>query len=505
MELYDGITNISIVGSDLPVILELMYNIYTVKENFLIEPTTNFSVISNSGGLPPIVELNYNQVNEEIQTDTIFSGIVKNTADISLNPREPKYCSLQILSYKTLLSEGDTLDFVISNKTINEAIEMVVNAISSYGFVLGDINILNGDDVIGAYSTLNKTAYDVFQYLAEISGSKWKTRVIDDNTLAIDFYDPTLMPEGKTIEYTKEWAEENDIVDIKFKYGTYDYRNKQIMLSNAMFGDVTYQERFVANGYSYDYITAERIGRVSSITVNGVEKTIATSNEKDNGIYANFYYKSGDSTFSQNNSDTILAPGSIIQLEYIPIINGREIISNADEIDRVANQLNVKGVISRYEERNDVTDSNELINVGSTYLKYKGEAEITLSVTTHNNNLYEVGQVVQFNAPIGKLNRQYMVKSKEINILAIGENTWDLFYTYEMSSSFNSEKAINWFDNQRNKTQGNISEGQYINRNIDIENIANVIWDNLQVQEVTVDETYPVENTLNSVIETIIE
>lgn len=80
MELYNGTTNISIVGNDLPIILELMYNIYTVKENFLIEPTTNFSVVSNSGGLPPIVELNYNQVNEIIQTDTIFSGIVKNTA-----------------------------------------------------------------------------------------------------------------------------------------------------------------------------------------------------------------------------------------------------------------------------------------------------------------------------------------------------------------------------------------------------------------------------------------
>ena len=56
-------------------------------------------------------------------SELIFSGIVKNTSDISLNPREPKYCSIQILSYKTLLSEGDTLDFVISNKTINEAID----------------------------------------------------------------------------------------------------------------------------------------------------------------------------------------------------------------------------------------------------------------------------------------------------------------------------------------------------------------------------------------------
>lgn len=261
---------------------------------------------------------------ENGSSELIFSGIVKNTSDISLNPREPKYCSIQILSYKTLLSEGDTLDFVISNKTINEAIQMVVDSVSKYGFVIGNVNILNGNDIIGAYSTLNKTAYDVFQYLAEISGSKWQTRVIDDTTLAIDFYDPTLMPRGTTIEYTKEWAEANDLVDLKFKYGTYDYRNKQIMLSSEMFADITYSERFVANGYSYEYVTADRIGRVTSIKVNGVEKTIADQVEKDNGVYANFYYKSGDTSFTQNNSDSILASGSVIQLEYTPIINGRD-------------------------------------------------------------------------------------------------------------------------------------------------------------------------------------
>ena len=112
---------------------------------------------------------------------------------------------------------------------------------------------------------------------------------------------------------------------------------------------------------------------------------------------------------------------------------------------------------------------------------------------------------MDFIAPIGNLSKQYLVKSKEINIIAVGNGTWELFYTYELSSTFNVEKAINWFDNQRNKSQGNITEGSYINRNIDIESTANIIWDNLQVQEVEVDETYPVENTLDSVIETIIE
>ena len=81
----------------------------------------------------------------------IFSGVIKNTAEASLNPRDPHFINLQVLDFKTFLSEGDILDFVISEKTIEEAIEMVTNAISSYGIVLGNIDILNGDDVIGAY------------------------------------------------------------------------------------------------------------------------------------------------------------------------------------------------------------------------------------------------------------------------------------------------------------------------------------------------------------------
>ena len=108
--------------------------------------------------------------------DLIFAGIVKNSGKVSLRPTDPKYCSLQILDYKTLLSEGETLDFVINNKTINEAIQMVIDACSDYGFVAGNINLSNGTDIINAYSTLNKTPYDVFQYLADISQAKWFTR-----------------------------------------------------------------------------------------------------------------------------------------------------------------------------------------------------------------------------------------------------------------------------------------------------------------------------------------
>lgn len=442
---------------------------------------------------------------ENGNTDLIFSGMVKNTSDISLNPYEPKYSSIQILDYKTLLSEGNTLDFVISNKTILEAIQMVIDAISDYGFQLGNVNILNGNDVIGAYSTFNKTAYDVFQYLADISGARWITRVIDDDTRAIDFYDPTLMPRGTQIEYTKEWAEENDIVSLSFKIGTYNYRNKQVILSDKVKADIDYTEYFVGDSYTREFTLSSPVNDVDSVKVNGVSVSVASEAEKSIGVYADFYYKYDSNVLTSNDSNLPLGSGRVLEVTYNPLIKGRQSVTNETEVSRINTNLNVNGIISRYEDRNDVDSSDKLLAIAETYLKYKGEAEVTLKVQTHNNNLYEVGQVVYFNAPMTELAKDYMVKSKEISILAIGNGTYDVFYTYELSSSFDSEKAINWFDNQRNKQLGNIEEGKYISRNIDINNTANIIWNNLDVQEVSIDDEYPSEDVLDSVIETILE
>ena len=95
-----------------------------------------------------------------VLTTTYFTGLVKNTGNISLNPRYPKYTSVQALGFKAFLSEGDTLDFVIYNKTILEALQMVIDTVADYGFALGNYSIPN-NSIIGAYSTLNKTAYDV--------------------------------------------------------------------------------------------------------------------------------------------------------------------------------------------------------------------------------------------------------------------------------------------------------------------------------------------------------
>lgn len=422
--------------------------------------------------------------------ELIFCGVVKNTGTISLNPREPHYCSLQILDFKTFLSEGETLDFVISNKTISEAINMVVEEIKQYGFEVGNINISEASDIIGAYSTLEKTAYDVFQYLADITQSKWFTRMIDEDRVAIDFYDIEQLPEKDDIEYNLEYFEENNIQDMTFSYSTQDYRNKQVMLSEKVYGSIDYTDNILADGYNTNFTLLSEIAVLKNVSVNGVSKTIATGEDKEIGIEADFYYNPGENVIEAND---VYTAGSNIEVLYTPLVKGRQIVYNNQEVNRIGNQTGRKGVISRYESRNDVLSSAELDNIGQTYIKYKGHPEITLTLTTYNNNLYNIGDIVYFNAPLNDLQQQYMVKKKTTQIIA---TTNDIFYIYELSSSYNSESAINYFDNQRAKASGNISAGEYITRNIDIENSANIIFNNLVITEI--EEGNILNCTLNS-------
>ena len=409
----------------------------------------------------------------------IFAGMVKNTGNISLNPRYPHYCSVQILDFKDFLSSGDTLDFVISNKTVTEAIQMVIETISPYGFVLGNLNILGADDVIGAYSTQDKTAYDVFQYIANITSSRWTTRMVDEYTVAIDFCDPSLMPSGTSIEYTNEWFEDYLIEDMTFNYGTYDYRNKQVMKSKEVFADIDYTETIIADGYNNEFLLGSNVGIMTNIYVNGVSASFIVKSDEEFSEEADFYYKPGSNTLE---SDALYTSGTVITVTYTPLVEGRQIIYNNDEVERVSSQLDRRGVIARYENRNDVMSSEELTKIGQSYIKYKGSAEINLTVKSQSN-IWEVGETVFFDAPLQELTTSYMVKSKEIHMIPTANK---VFYTFVLVSSFNSETEINYFDNQRSKSSGNIAMGQFITRNIDLENNANIIFSNLNITEVSV-------------------
>lgn len=427
-------------------------------------------------------------------SNLIFAGLVKNSGEISLRPTDPKYCSLQILDYKCLLSEGNTLDIVIPSGTIKNAINTIINAISSYGFVRGNINLSNGNETMGAYSTLDKTPYDVFQYLAEISGSKWFTRMIDKDTIAIDFYSPELMTQTSNIEYNNNYFNNNNILDISFNFGGRDYRNKQVILSDQVFSSIDTIQTIIATSNQKEFTLESNVGKLKEVYVNGVLQSIGTSGDKSLGIYADFYYKIGTNTIESSIEQEA---GSEIKAVYTSLIKGRQVVTNNEEVDRISSQIGRNGIIARYETRNDTSSSKELSRIADTYIKYKGTAEINLTITTKENDLFNIGQQVYFDAPIDDLKQMYMVKTKDIQITKTG-NDGVVFYTYTLSSSYDSEKAINFFDNQRRKMSGNIDEEQFITRNIDLDFEANLIFDELSIQEITITDNNELNAPLNA-------
>jgi hypothetical protein len=89
-----------------------------------------------------------------------------------------------------------------------------------------------------------------------------------------------------------------------------------------------------------------------------------------------------------------------------------------------------------------------------------------------------------------------MVKKKTIKYVVTGTQKV-LFYTFEMSSSFNSETEINYFDNQRAKNFGNIGSGEYIARQYDIESSSNIIFYDTEFTEVTTTG----DNVLDSILD----
>jgi hypothetical protein len=150
-----------------------------------------------------------------------------------------------------------------------------------------------------------------------------------------------------------------------------------------------------------------------SITVNGTSKTIITKAEYELGFDADFYYETGKNEIIATST---YALGDNITVIYTPLVQGRQVVFNNDEVSRITDKIGRKGIIARYETRNDVLSNDELEKVGQSYIKYKGSPEIKLIVKTHDKDLFNVGQIVYFDAPIEELRTDYMIKTKKTNI-----------------------------------------------------------------------------------------
>lgn len=438
-----------------------------------ITPTKEYVFItSRYYSVDPCVTID--DITIEVTDNLIFSGLIKNSGNINLNPRYPHYATLQLLDYKTLLSEGDMLNYVLDSQTVSSAINEVIKNLK--GFYIGEINIEN-DSTMAPYNCNEKTPYDVFEYFAEITGSIWYTKAINENIVLIYFTSTDNLEIKGNIEYNSDYFKNNDIIDISYSYNSKDYRNKQAIISDNMVSNVSQVEYLTYNGK--DMITTYPISSVESITRGTKVYSVANVMAKNNGSYADFYYSAN---YIEANAS--IETGTVLKVTYKAKVKSRQVSYNQSEIERISNSTGRNGIIARYEKRGDTTNEEALAQIGQTYLDYKGVPEIIVNVRSRNN-LFNVSDVVFFNGPLESLKTNYLVIEKQIEMIVTG-NQKEIFYTFKLSSSFNDENAINYFDNQRRKLTGNIEEGQYISRYIDLPSSTNIIFYDLNFEEITI-------------------
>ena len=447
-----------------------------------ITPTKEYIIVNHASTTETYI--NISEVSVSVTDNLIFSGIIKNSGNIALNPRFPHYSTLQAIDYSTLLSEGENLNYVLEEMTISEAIKKLVT--DQKGFMVGEILI--DDETLAPYNCNEKTTYDVLEYLAEITGAKWFTKAICKDIVLVNFYMPSQIPEYDPIEYKEEYFAENNIDDISYSYNVKDYRNKQAIVNSECKASIPQVEIVSYNGS--EITTTYPVYEVESIKSGSRNYRVASQVQKQAGISANFYYQYGSNKIEGGE----IATGTILEVTYYPVVQAREVAYNMTEIDRISDSTNRNGTISRYEKRTDTKNEEALSQIAKTYIDYKGIPEVILSIKTHDKDIFELGTQVLFNGPLDDLKTRYLVRSKQIDLVVTG-NQKLIFYTYELSSSFNDETAINFFDNQRRKLEGNLSDNDYISRFIDIPSQTNIIFYGATITPVTIDD-YTLEQEL---------
>lgn len=440
---------------------------------YIITPTKPYIIATKEYNSANYVSIE--KITTELSNNLIFSGVIKNSGNINLNPRYPHYSTLQLLDYKTFLSEGDTLNYVLEKQKVSDSIKQITENLD--GFMVGQIKI--NDSEVSAYNCNEKTPYDVFEFLAEITGAIWYTKAVNENLVLINFYSTDQLSTANDIEYDTQYFKDNKIEDIKYSYSAKDYRNKQIILNDTATG-ISQTEYLTYEGK--DLQTIYPISSIISIKSGTKTYSFTTQTAKNNGQMANFYYRYNS---NQIEVETGIGTGKTLEVTYYPVVISRQIAYNQDEINRINEATGRNGIIARYEKRTDTNNEVALSQIAQSYLDYKGVPEVTLTVKTYESDLLELGQRVFFNGPLEDLKTNYLVTEKEINMVTSG-NQQLLFFTYKLSSSFNDENAINFFDNQRRKLESNIDEGEFIQRYIDIPNEINIIFYDLSITEVEI-------------------
>lgn len=279
------------------------------------------------------------------------------------------------------------------------------------------------------------------------------------------------------INYGQEFFENYNIVDMSYNLSSSDYRNKQNIVADNIKGSNILFESFWLDGKTTQIYLSQNVAGVKFAEINDENIKVVSQNFKDKNEDYDCYFTQGSNVINLKNANK---KGDYLRILYYPDMSLKLSVTEDEEIERIKNNTDTTGIISRYEKRSDVSVAEEMNKIAQSYLKYKGKGDYTITIQTFNKELAHLGDKIQLttNDNLKFLEDEYYVKSISTQCTTNNaDNKAYIFRTYTLVNNFNFEYATNYFDNQRAKMIGNIQDGQYIDRDIEIQDIITISFE----------------------------
>ena len=449
------------------------------KVSFEFHPT-NFSSITFNGVIKKSIinklnevfinrEFTFVEIREADGITVLWVGLVNDTGRLSLLPNSLKTFSIKVSDFRKWLSLTKPITTIYINKTPYEILSDLIQKLREPRIQLGSINFdQTSDFTIKAYSTENKTLYQVFKDVMERQTNSVLYFTLNDGVLFINYKSKSqfnvvnpLVLDLKDQVFLANFQ----ILDVEYENDTTDYYNYLTYSSDNVISKVFKTETdllvnektvllwetpiIVVNDLAYTFITDGKTGvKRQPIIIN--------KDEYIKGQFYDFLYSPKQNSLEVNN------PNDVDRLTisyYVKTPLSLE-AKNVQEILNISKLSKTNGIVFKQEKFNDISNPDDLLSAVQNDLSKYSKPKKLLTVTARQLiwDLLDTVHVINASTLIDGF---YVVKSLSGSVQSLGS---DLFYelTYNLQESRNLNTLVNKYDNQSYRDNPVIKDKQII-------------------------------------------
>lgn len=414
-------------------------------------------------------EFTFVEIRDKDGVKVLWIGFVNDTGRLSLLPNSLKTFSIKVSDFRKWLSLTKPITKIYLNKSPREILSDLIQKLGEPRIQMGSLNFDQTNDfTIKAYSTENKTLYQIFKDVIERQTNSILYFTFKEGVLFINYKSKSDFENIHPIQLDlkdNQFLKDYQILDIEYENDTTDYYNYLTYSSDNVISKIFKTETnlsikdktislweipiIIVNDIEYTFIQDGK---------TGLKKQPIILNKEDyiKGQYYDFLFSPKQNVLEVNN------PNEADKLTISYYVKTPLSIEAKDnqEILNLSRISKTNGIVFKQEKFNDISNPDDLLTAVRNDLSKYAKPKKTLTVTCRKLiwNLLDSIKVINANQAIDGF---YIIKSLSGSVESQGS---ELFYnlTYNLQESRNLNMLVNKYDNQSYRDNPVIKDKQIV-------------------------------------------